>query len=137
MQHLALLAAAAMLSSCAVNNQPVPVRPVAGAQTVAWLLGGKTAGPPIRCLPSYTARDMTVLDSQTVAYRDGSARTYVMHLSPGCGEIASGAALVTRSYGTSDLCTGDIAHAMEGTNWMIAGSCSIEAIVPFTRSPRR
>lgn len=133
MRSIFLLAAAATLGSCAVNNGPVPVRQVAGPDTLSWLLGGKTAGPPIRCLSSSHRNDMTVVDSQTVAYREGGYRTYMVHLSPGCGGIASGGALVTRSYGTSDLCTGDIARVYQTSPGVFAGSCSIESIVPYSR----
>jgi hypothetical protein len=133
MRNFALLISAATLGSCAMNLQPEAPRPVAGASTVAYLLGGKTAGPPIRCMPSYRTTDMTVVDSQTVAFRESGRRTYLVHLSGGCGDIANGAALVTKSYGTDQMCAGDIAHAMMGGSRMIAGSCSVQSIVPYTR----
>ncbi|MEO7276951.1 MAG: hypothetical protein ABIW33_02880 [Sphingomicrobium sp.] len=125
--------AATALGSCAMDGRPVPVQPVAGAQTIAFLLAGKVATAPIRCLSTYQRNDMVVLDSQTVAYRDGGSRTFVMHLSPGCGEIAHGGALITRSFGTSDLCTGDIAQAAVGPQPFIGGSCSIGEIVPYVK----
>ena len=133
MRSLPLVLAAATLGSCAMNVQPMAPRPVAGQSTLAYLLGGKVAGPPIRCLPSYRSNDMTIIDSQTVAYRDGGSRTYVVHLSPGCGDIAYGAALVTKSFGGDQSCTGDIARTLSGGSRMIGGSYSIESIVPYTR----
>lgn len=136
MKSLALPFIAAVLGSCAMGSQPLPVRPVAGPETMAYLLGGKVAGAPVRCLPSYQRNDMTVVDSQTVAYRYGGSQTYLVHLSGGCGDIASGAALVTRSFGTDRMCTGDIARTMNGSSRMIGGSCSVQSIVPYTRPPR-
>jgi hypothetical protein len=133
MRSIFLLAAAGTLGSCTMNNGPVPIRQVAGADTVAYLLAGRTAGPPVKCLPSYGTNDMTVLDSQTVAYRYGGATTYLVHLSPGCGDIALGAALVTRSWGTQQTCAGDIARTLSGGSRIIGGSCSVLSIVPYSR----
>ena len=135
MRSLPLILAAATLGSCAIDNQPIAPRPVAGASTVAYLLDGKTAGPPVKCLPSYRSSDMTVLDSQTVAYRYGGNQTYVVHLSQGCDDIAAGAALVTRTYGTDQTCTGDVERTLSGGSRIIGGSCSVLSIVPYT-SPR-
>jgi hypothetical protein len=133
MRSLSLLVIASALGSCAADG-PIPVRQVASPRTMEWLLGGKVAGPPVRCLADYQRRDMTVLDSETIAFRDGGRRTYVMKLSPGCGQLASGGgALVTRSFGTSDLCTGDIARVLDTSSRMIAGSCSIGPITPYER----
>ena len=135
MRCLPLLFAAVSLGSCALNGQPVAPRPVAGASTLAYLLGGKIAGPPIKCLPSYQSENMTVVDSQTVAYRYGGNTTYLVHLSPGCDDIASGAALVTKTWGTQQTCTGDVARTLSGGSRIIGGSCSVLSIVPYT-SPR-
>ena len=136
MRSLALPVIAAAVGSCAVNNQPMPVTPAAGPQTMAYLLGGKVAGAAVRCLPSYRTSDMTVVDSQTVAYRYGGNQTYLVHLSGGCGDIAYGAALVTRTFGTDQMCAGDIARTLSGSSRMIGGSCSVQSIVPYTRPPR-
>ena len=132
MRSFAVLITAATLGSCAMNSQPMAPRPVAGPSTIAYLLGGKTAGPPARCLPSYQRNDITIVDSQTVAYRYGGNQTYLVHLSPGCEDIAYGAALVTRTWGTDKLCAGDIARTMSSSR-MIGGTCSVESIVPYTR----
>lgn len=133
MRSVFVMIAAAALGSCTMDGRPVPVQPVAGTRTIASLLEGKVATAPTRCLSTYQRNDMVVLDSQTVAYRDGSSRTFVMHLSPGCGEIANGGALITKSWGTSEICTGDIAQAATGSQSFIAGSCSIGEIVPYVK----
>ena len=133
MRSLALLITAATLGSCAMDGQPMAPRPVAGASTMAYLLDGKMAGPPIRCMPSYRTTDMTVVDSQTVAFRESSRRTYLVHLSEGCGDIAFGAALVTKTYGTDQMCAGDIARTAMGGSHTIGGSCSVQSIVPYSR----
>lgn len=133
MRALVLPVAAALLGSCAMNAQPMAPRPVAGASTIAYLLSGKAAGPPVRCLPSYQRNDMTIVDSQTVAYRFGGNQTYLVHLTQGCEDIASGAALVTRTFGTDQMCTGDIARTLSGSSRIIGGSCAVESIVPYSR----
>lgn len=136
MRSLALPIAAAALGSCAMNGEPIAPRPVAAQSTIAYLLSGKVPGPPLRCMPSNRTSDMTVIDSQTVAYRDSGHRTYLVHLSGGCGDIANGAALVTKHYGIDEICAGDIAETMMGGSRMIGGSCSVLSIVPYTRPGR-
>ncbi len=96
----------------------------------AWRKG--RAGGRFSCLPSYRTSDMTVVDSQTVAYRYGGNQTYLVHLSGGCGDIAYGAALVTRTFGTDQMCAGDIARTLSGSSRMIGGSCSVQSIVPYS-----
>lgn len=132
MRSASILLIAAALGSC-TTYAPEPVRPAASQQTIAWLLGGKVAQPTQNCVHGYSSMDMTVLDTQTIAFRDGGYRTYVAHLSPGCGQLASGGVLVTKSYGSSELCTGDIAQVMEGAGRMMIGSCSIGPITPYVR----
>lgn len=135
MRSLSLLLSAAVLGSCTMSG-PEPVQPAASARTVAWLLGGKVAQAPQNCVSNYNANDMTVLDSQTLAFRESGYRTSVVHLSPGCAGLATGGILVTKSSIGGSLCSGDIAQVMENGARMIIGSCTIGEIVPYV-TPRR
>ena len=106
-------------------------------QQVAALLAAKIPGQPMSCLPSYNARgDMSIVDGQTVAFNVSMGTTYVVHLTPGCEQIAGGGpyALVSRQYG-SGLCDGDIQQVVDTTNHINVGSCTVAEVVPFTRRP--
>jgi hypothetical protein len=135
MRNLSLLLSAALLGSCAVTT-PEPVQPAASARTVAWLLNGKVPLAPQNCLSSYNANDMTVIDSQTIAFREGGYRTSVVHLGPGCGALANGGILVTKSSIGGSLCRGDIAQVLESGARMMIGSCTIGEVVPYV-TPRQ
>jgi hypothetical protein len=57
-----------------------------------------------------------------------------MHLSPGCGQLGRPSyAFLTRQYGTSDLCRGDIGQVVDTTNHMTVGSCVIGDIIPYVK----
>jgi hypothetical protein len=115
---------------------PEPVQPAASARTVAWLLNGKVPQSPQNCVSNYNANDMTVIDSQTIAFRESGYRTSLVHLSQGCGALATGGILVTKSSIGGSLCSGDIAQVLENGARMIIGSCTIGQIVPYV-TPRR
>ena len=132
MRGSSLLLIGAALGSCSAAPEP-EVRSPAGQITYDRLVAGKVARSPVTCLPNYNANDMSIIDSQTVAFRVG-ASTYIMHLSPGCNGIGSGnAALLTKQFGAGGLCNGDIAQAFDTFNHMTVGSCVIGDIVPYTK----
>jgi hypothetical protein len=80
---------------------------------------------------------MRVIDDETIAFRDGSKRTYVAHIpGGGCSNLGTGHyALVTRQMGSADLCRGDIAQVVDTLNGFTVGSCVFGDIVPYV-APR-
>jgi hypothetical protein len=136
MRGLSLLLLGASLASCTTappGPEAVTSTP-SGQRAAVALLTGKVPGRPMSCLPNYSANDMTVLDSRTVAFRQGTATTYLVHLTPGCELAGAGPyALVSRQVGGLGLCQGDIQEVMDTLNHMTVGSCTIEGIVPYVR----
>lgn len=127
-----LLAGAALASCSTAPTQPT--RTAEGQRQFEQLVAGKMAGPPLRCLPTYSRNDMTVIDEQTIAYRQGAGRVYINHLRQPCGGLGGAStALVTRSFGSSDTCSGDIARVMDTASGMIVGSCVFGDFVPYAR----
>ena len=52
----------------------------------------------------------------------------------GCNGIGGGNyALVTRQYGTADLCSGDIAQVVDTVNGISVGSCVCGEFTPYVR----
>ena len=134
MRSMPLLIAGTILASC-TTAPPPPTGPSPKAQMeLARAIQGKVPGHPISCLPNYNANDMTTIDSRTLAFRVGSATTYIVHLTPGCEMIDAGPyALLSRQFGGSGLCRGDIQSVIDTLNRSTVGSCTIADIVPYTR----
>jgi hypothetical protein len=131
-RNISLLLIAAALGSCSTVPQPATRSPGAQRDLEA-AIAGKVAGTPISCLPSYYARDMSVIDGRAVSFRSG-ATTYIMHLGEGCRDLGHGnTALLTRQFGSSGLCRGDIAQVIDTSSRMTVGSCVIGDIVPYTK----
>ena len=133
MRSISLLLLGATLASCTATAEQ-PTRSPRAQQQYLTLLVGKTPRPEISCLPNYSANDMTVIDGRTLAFRRGTGTVYVMHLTPGCENLGSGTyALLSRQYGGSGLCRGDIQQVIDTTNRITVGSCTVGAIIPYTK----
>jgi len=137
MRVISLLLAGGLLASCTTAPQPT-ARAADKQAELAQLLAGKVAQRPISCLPHYQAGDMRVIDEDTIAFRDGAARTFVARMNGGCSNLGSGGtALVTHQFGTADLCRGDIARVVDTLNGVTVGSCSFGDFTPYVRPRAR
>lgn len=133
MRVISLLLSGAVLASCTTAPQPT-ARAADKQKELAQLLAGKVAQRPISCLPHYQSSDMRVIDEDTIAFRDGSRRTFVAHMNGGCSNLGSGgSALVTHQFGSADLCRGDIARVVDTLNGFTIGSCSFGEFTPYVR----
>jgi len=133
MRGIALLLIGAALTSCAVA--PQPGRSARAESRFQELLAGKAAGPAVACLPTYRSQDMVVIDDQTVAFRDGSRRVWVTNLEHSCSNLGSGHyALVTKRFGGSGLCRGDIAEVADLSTGMTVGTCVFGDFTPYERT---
>src|SRR5207342_3111640 len=117
MRVITLLMASAFVASCTTGPGPAPTRTADKQHEYQQLLEGKVAQASVSCLPHYRSGDMRVIDDETIAFRDGTNRTYVTHMQGGCNGVGAGHyALVTRLYGSPDLCRGDIAQVVDVLN---------------------
>ena len=133
MRMISMLLASGLLASCTTAPQPT-ARAADKQAELQQLLAGKVAQKPISCLPHYQSGDMRVIDEDTVAFRDGTRRTFVAHLNGGCSNLGSGgSALVTHQFGSADLCRGDIARVVDTLNGFTVGSCSFGDFVPYVK----
>jgi hypothetical protein len=136
MRGISLLLLGAMLASCTTAPPPpgAEMRSPRAQQEYASLTAGKVARPEVSCLPDYNANDMGVIDGRTLSFRRGTGTVYMMHLTPGCEMVSGGTyALLSRQYGGMGLCRGDIQQVIDTMNRITVGSCTIGAIVPYTR----
>jgi hypothetical protein len=131
MRSVSLLLVAAFLTSCSAVAPP----PVVSAQSQARLqqmLAGRAAGPAVSCLPPTRSSDMTIIGDGSVVFRSGNT-LYLNAMRGGCPNLRSQYALLTRQFGGSGLCSGEIAQVVDPTNGISISSCSFGEFVPYRR----
>ena len=135
MRVISILMASAVLASCAMGPPQPTLRTAEKQREYAQLLTGKVPMQPVSCVPHYRAGDMRTIDEDTILFRDGAYRVYVAHMQGGgCTSLdRAGYALVTRQFGSSDLCRGDIAHVVDTLNGFTVGSCVFGDFTPYVR----
>lgn len=126
------LSAAAVLGSCSTAPAPEVRSPRAQKELTA-ALAGRVAGKPVTCLPSYRADNMQIIDDWTILFKDGRT-VYVQNPRGGCSGIGNHRnVLVTRLWGASQLCSGDISHLVDLSTGIGGGACVFSDFVPYTR----
>ena len=134
MRMSALLAAgaSAMLLSC--SSTPVAEAPSPRAQKdLAEALAGRTPGPPEHCIRNYRSNSMEVIDDNTILFRDGRT-IYLQKPINSCFGIGNHSrTLVTRQFGTTDLCEGDINRLVDLSAGIQGGACVFGPFVPYTK----
>jgi len=127
------LASAAILTSCTTAPAEVTRSPKAQRE-LAEALAGRVPGKPVTCLPSYRSDHMQIIDDWTILFRDGRT-IYVQNPRGGCPGIGSRRnVLVTRLFGTNQLCSGDISHLVDPVSGIGGGACVFSEFVPYTRT---
>src|SRR5689334_6191897 len=116
MRSISLLLIGATIVGCTTTAAQQPYRSEAKQRQFEQLLAGKVAGPPLSCLPTYRQNDMVIIDERTIAFREGSNRTYVNNMQGGCSNLSDQYTLVTKQFGSAQLCRGDIAQVVDLTN---------------------
>ena len=133
MMRIFLLAVGVIgLCACATASEPTQ-RSASAQRQYDNLLAGKVPGKAEKCLPTYRSNDMTIIDDDTILFRDGRT-VYVNHPLGGCQSLTrSGSALVTRNFGPQ-LCRGDLATVMDNSSGMTLGACSLGDFIPYRKS---
>ncbi|HEY0627932.1 MAG TPA: DUF6491 family protein [Sphingomicrobium sp.] len=131
-QALTALVAGAVLGGC-TTAPTQEVRSPRAQRDLAEALAGRTPGPPVRCIPNFKADQMQVIDDHTILFREGRT-VYVQNPRGGCPGLGSGSrTLVTRQFGTSQLCDGDLNHTVDLVSGIQGGACVFGPFVPYTR----
>ena len=130
MRTMMLIPVAAVLAACA--TAPPPPTGVRAAARLNQELGGLAPGQPVSCLPHYRADQMTVIDENTILFREAPSRIWRNEVQGVCNGLASGHTLVFRHTGGS-LCRGEIGEVTDLRTGVSFGSCSLGDFVPYTR----
>jgi hypothetical protein len=132
MRIFMLAAGVVALCACATASEPAQ-RSASAQRQYDNLLAGKVAGKAEKCLPTYRSNDMTIIDDNTILFRDGRT-VYVNHPLGGCNNLhQSGRALVTKNFGPQ-LCRGDLATVIDNVSGIPVGACSLGDFVPYRKS---
>ena len=124
--------ASAMLLSCSASSVRDTPSPRA-QRDLAEALAGRTPGPATRCIPNYRSSNMQVIDDDTILFRDGRT-IYLQKPRGGCSGLGNGSrTLVTRQFGTSELCDGDINRLVDLSAGIQGGACVFGPFVPYTK----
>jgi hypothetical protein len=136
MRHLLLLPLLATVAACAASAGDEP-RSAKAQQELDRYLGGKVAGTPQSCLPTFRRDDMVAVDNNTVLFRDGANRYWRNDPVGGCHGLGQpGVAMVTKTFGGGQLCRGDIVTMTDLSAGVVVGSCSLSDFVPYTGPAR-
>lgn len=128
----AALASAGAIAACSTAAGQ-PTRTPQAQQDLAKALAGRAAGKPVSCIPNYRNTNMQVIDDWTILFRDGRT-VYVQNPRGGCGGLGTGRyTLVTRLYGTGQLCSGDINRLVDLPTGIQGGACVFAPFVPYTK----
>lgn len=115
-----------------VAAAPLPAAGPTGEEKLAGLIGGRTAGQPISCIPEYRTNRSYTIDKIGVVYDVGPTR-YVMRFKDGCDQLTE-FTLFSTSTPTQQLCEGDFARIYQnGPPNIFLGTCIIGQFVPYKR----
>ncbi len=125
----AALAALTLSGAATADEKPNPYPK--GEAELAKMLEGRVAGKPVRCLPTSTLGQSTVIDKTAIVYRSGS-RLYVNRPRGGADQLSDDEILVTKIYG-SQLCNVDKIDLVDRTSRMWSGFVVLGDFVPYTK----
>jgi hypothetical protein len=104
------------------------------AEKLSKALAGRTAGPPVGCISNMRGSEMTVIDDNTILFKEGGT-IYVQKPEGGCYGLGNGNySLVTRIAGSNRLCSGQIGELVDRVSHYTYGSCVFGDFVPYRKA---
>ena len=129
----ALLGCLLLGTACSTTPTQTARTPEA-SRDLAKALAGYTMGQPVRCIPNYSSTRMQIIDDRTILFR-GNRTVYLQTPPGGCFGISSQMnTLVTRVWGSNQLCEGDINRLVDVNTGIGGGACVFGPFVPYTKS---
>lgn len=132
-QHTALgvIATAAALAIALVASPAEAKKKKSGEEELAELLEGRVAGEPQRCIRRHVSNRMRTIDGTAFVY--GRGDTIYVQRTKHPEDIDDDDVLVTRKFGSSDLCRLDQVTKIDRFNGFYAGNVFFDDFVPYTR----
>jgi len=131
---LTMVSAVAALTTLSASQAETGLSPKA-SQKLAQQLQGRSAGPPVNCVPNIRGQaHMRVIDDSTILFRDQST-IYLQRPRNACHGIEDGKySLITRKFGSQQICSGDINQLVDVGTGFHAGFCTFGPFVPYRRA---
>ena len=131
---LTMIGAVAALATLSASQAEVSLSPKA-SQKLARELQGRTAGSAVNCISNIRGQaKMRIIDDSTIVFRDQST-VYLQRPRGECHGIEDGKySLVTRKFGTGQICSGDINQLVDVGTGFQAGFCTFGPFVPYRRT---
>lgn len=131
---LAAATGAALIATSAIATAEKDSYSAKSSEKLAKALAGRTAGPPVSCIGNSRGSQMTVVDDNTILFKEGGT-VYVQKPQGGCHGLGNGYyTLVTRIAGSSRLCRGQIGDLVDRTSGFSYGSCVFSDFVPYRKA---
>ena len=123
----ASLALLALPGAAMANDKANPK----GEADLAKMLEGRVAGKPVKCLPTHSMDNSTVIDKTAIVYRSGS-KLYVNRPRSGAEQLDDDDSLLTKPFG-SQLCNVDKGDLIDRSSRMWSGFVLLGDFVPYQR----
>lgn len=102
-----------------------------GEKELEKILEGRVAGEPTRCIRDFNNRRFRVIDGTAYVY--GSGNTIYVQRTRHPDRIDDDDILVTRKFGSSQVCRLDVMNTIDRFNGFFTGAVFFEDFVPYTR----
>ena len=127
------LSAVIIIAACSTTASQ-PTRSAQAEADLAKALAGRVAGTPVKCIPTYRADDMRIIDDWTILFKDGST-IYLQNPRGGCPGIAAHRnVLISKPMPSNQLCSGDIQQLFDPVSRIGGGACVFGDFVPYTKT---
>jgi hypothetical protein len=136
LRHYLLAAAtgAALIATSGIALAEKDSYSAKSAQRLGKALAGRTAGKPVSCIGNMRGSDMTIIDDNTLLFKEGGT-VYVQKPRGGCYGIGNGNyTLVTRINAGNRLCSGQINEIVDRVSGYGFGSCVFDDFVPYRKA---
>lgn len=121
---------AASTGAPARSDTPAPE----AAAKLAKALAGRTPGAPVGCINNFRDTDMTIIDDQTILFKEAGT-VYLQRPQSRCdGLDRSHYTLVTRLHGSNRLCSGQIGDIVDPVSGAFTGSCVFSEFIPYRKT---
>lgn len=98
-------------------------------------LAGRIAGPPQECLDLGRVDGPSIIDANTILYRQSGKRVWRAELSAPCPSLEPFSTLIVEVYGRQ-LCRHDRFRVRSPNSSIPGGFCRFERFVPYDKPPR-
>jgi hypothetical protein len=129
--RLAIMLGALALAGCTASSEMQASQRAEAASDLADALKGRVAGTPQDCISSSQQSGPTIIDSQTILYRDGK-RVWRNDLASSCPSLDPDSILVVELHG-SQICKNDMFRPVDRGSRIPGSYCRFGQFTPYVK----